>query len=152
MDVIVENGKARVLEFQGERKMAFNEEELKEMAQGGRPYSPQQNEVAEARKERPKVVAPKPHNNGEKLYKKCPTCGQFMEVSSTMTQPQLFVQQEPQVINGRIVNQLIQPMPQGVHQSRPDRIVSDEKDVDGTPLVDAHWNEGTEKLPLIPLK
>ena len=127
-------------------------EELAEMAQGGRPYTPSENETAEARKELPKVVAPKPHNNGEKLYKKCPTCGQFTEVTSTMTQAQPFIPQQPQVINGRVVNQLILPIPQEVHPERPDRITSDEKTADGTPLVDAGWNEDTQRVPQTPVR
>lgn len=129
----------------------MNESEMKEMAQGGVPYSPQQNDAAETRKAQPKIVVPKQHNNGEKLYKKCPTCGGFMEVSvnPTMASPLPIM---PQTINGRIVNQQILPMPQETHPPAPDRIVSDEKAADGTPLVDAHWNEDTQKIPQTPVR
>ena len=47
------------------------------MSQGGVPYTSQQNEQA---KQKPKPEV-KPGNNGEKLYRKCPTCGAFQEMS-----------------------------------------------------------------------
>ena len=129
----------------------MNEDEIKQMSQGGVPYSPQQNDVAETRKAQPKIVVPKIRNNGEKLYKKCHTCGGCLEVSVSpaMASPLPIM---PQAINGRVVNQQIIPMPQETHPDRPDRIVSDEKAADGTPLVDAHWNEDSQRIPPTPVR
>lgn len=138
----------------------MNEDERAEMAKGGVPYTPQQNDTADARKAQPKIVVPKVHNNGEKLFKKCPTCGNFMEVNGPMAPnlgqagtPNLgYAQGQPQTINGRIVNQQILSMPPETQNPSLDRIVSPEETPDGTPLVDAHWGEDNQRIPQTPVR
>ena len=119
-------------------------EELAEMSQGGRPYTPQQNETVE---NKPKLVVPKPRNNGEKLYKKCPTCGQFTEVNKNLSSP------EPMISSP--MNPYIRDYPQDTAK-RPaseGRITSDETTEDGQPLVDAKFNDkGISRIPNLPIR
>lgn len=124
--------------------MAINEDERKEMAQGGIPYTSQQNEQVEQKpKIEPKI---EPKNNGEKLYHKCPTCGQFMEISSQFVSP-TSAQSQP-------MNPYIRefPVDAAKRPPSPDKVTSDETDEQGNPLIEAKWNNtGAGRIPNTPI-
>jgi len=136
----------------------LSEEELNEMKQGGIPYTPEQNEKV---KEQPKIVQKSVSNNGEKLYRKCPTCGQFMEVNSPIIATSPMNLGQPMTPNlgaaqSSPTNPYIRPYPVDKEKLKPPtdgRVVSDETTEEGTPLVDAHWNDaGAGRIPNTPIR
>lgn len=129
--------------------MAFSEEELKETQQGAKPYTSEQNEEIETKKQR---VTPqsqeKPQGNGFKYYRKCPTCGQMQEMGGNKPIASVLPN-NPQIAQSHPLNPYIRPFPMNKPQhTGRDRIISDEKDEQGKPLVEAGWNESTGRIPL----